>query len=154
MISKVLLAWTLVAVTVAVHAGGMASLLRWLRRSPALPTGFWPTAWLLVRVTCTLVVIHLIEIAVWALFFAGVGSLPDLETAFYFSGTTYSTVGYGDVVLKDEWRMFGPLEGLVGILMCGLSSGLFFAVVNKLFSANTRITPDGGRKGVGSGNDE
>ena len=47
---------------------------------------FWPTAWLLVRVTWTLIVIHLIEIAVWALFFVGVGSLPDPESAFYFSG--------------------------------------------------------------------
>ncbi len=142
----------LVAVTVAVHAGGLASLLRWLLRSPALPTSFWPTAWLLVRVTCTLIVIHLIEIVIWAFFFAGVGSLPDLEAAFYFSGTTYSTVGYGDVVLKDEWRMFGPLEGLVGILMCGLSSGLFFAVVNKLFSANS--TGMVGAQGVISGHDE
>ena len=145
MIAKLLIAWALVAVTVAVHAGGLASLMRWLMRSPALPNGFWPTAWLLVRVTCTLIVIHLIEIAIWAFFFAGVGSLPDLEAAFYFSGTTYATVGYGDVVLKDEWRMFGPVEGLVGILMCGLSSGLFFAVVNRLFSAKTSITVDGGR---------
>jgi hypothetical protein len=150
MITKLLIGWALVAVTVAVHACGLASLLRWLMRSSALPTRFWPTAWLLVQVTCTLLVIHLIEIVVWAFFFAGVGSLPDLEAAFYFSGTTYATVGYGDVVLQGEWRMFGPLEGLVGILMCGLSSGLFFAVVNKLFSA-TRMTTDGGRKGVVSG---
>ena len=150
MISKLLIAWALVAVTVAVHAGGLASLLRWLMRSSALPTGFWPTTWLLVRVTSFLIVIHLGEIAIWAIFFAGVGALPDQEAAFYFSGTTYATVGYGDVVLQDEWRMFGPLEGLVGILMCGLSSGLFFAVVNTLFSAR-RITPDSGRKGVVSG---
>ena len=152
MISKLLIAGMLVAVTVAVHAGGLASLLRWLMRA-RVPTGFWPTAWLLVRVTCALILIHLIEITVWAFFFAGAGILPDLESALYFSGTTYATVGYGDVVLKDEWRMFGPVEGLVGILMCGLSSGLFFAVVNRLLSARTRSRPDAGRKGVVSGHD-
>ena len=152
MISKLLIAGILVAATVAVHAGGLASLLRWLMRA-RVPTGFWPTAWLLVRVTCALILIHLIEIAVWAFFFAGAGILPDLEAALYFSGTTYATVGYGDVVLKDEWRMFGPVEGLVGILMCGLSSGLFFAVVNRLFSARTRTRADAGRKGVVSGHD-
>jgi len=152
MISKLLIAGMLVAVTVAVHAGGLASLLRWLMRA-SVSTGFWPTTWLLVRLTCALILIHLLEIAVWGFFFAGVGSLPDLEAAFYFSGTTYATVGYGDVVLKDEWRMFGPVEGLVGILMCGLSSGLFFAVVNRLFSARSRSRPDGERKGVVSGGD-
>lgn len=152
MISKLLIAAGLVAVTVAVHAGGLASLMRWLMRA-RVPTGFRPTAWLLIRVTCALILIHLVQIAAWGFFFVAVGSLPDLETAFYFSGTTYATVGYGDVVLKGEWRMFGPVEGLVGILMCGLSTGFFFAVVNRLFSARTRSRRDAGRKGVVGGDD-
>jgi len=145
MISKLLIAWALVALTVAAHAGGLASLMRWLMRTPgALPSTFWPMARLLVRVTSILIVIHLGEIAIWAFFFVGVGSLPDLESALYFSGTTYATVGYGDVVLSDDWRMFGPVEGLVGILMCGLSTGFFFAVVNKLISAQTGTRPAAG----------
>ena len=38
---------------------------------------------------------------------------------------TYTTLGYGDLVLPKEWRMIGPVEGLTGILMCGLSTGIF-----------------------------
>ena len=63
--------------------------------------------------------------------------LPDAESSLYFSGVTYTTLGYGDVVLPEEWRLFGPVEGLTGILLCGLSAGFFFAVVNKLFSSLT-----------------
>ena len=48
---------------------------------------------------------------------------------------TYTTVGYGDLVLPQEWRLLGPVEGLTGILMCGLSTGFFFAVVSKFFLA-------------------
>ena len=104
MIAKVLIAWALVAVTVAVHAGGLAALLRWLMRShAALPSGFWPIAWLLVRVTWTLIVIHLVEIAVWAFFYLWCRQpARSAESAFYFSGTTYATVGYGDVVLQER----------------------------------------------------
>jgi hypothetical protein len=57
------------------------------------------------------------------------------EAAFYFSGTTYTTVGYGDVALAKPWRLLGPLEGLIGILMCGLSTGYFFVVVNRMYQS-------------------
>jgi len=133
MIAKVLVGCVLVAITVAVHAWGLAAVLRWLMRSQArLPSGFWPISWLLICVTWALLAIHLIEIAVWAVFYLWAGLLPDAESAFYFSGVTYATVGYGDLVLQKPWRMLGPVEGLTGILMCGLSTGLFFAVLSRV----------------------
>jgi hypothetical protein len=49
------------------------------------------------------------------------------------AGVTYATVGYGDLVLPKPWRMLGLVEGLTGILMCGLSAGLFFAVVSRIY---------------------
>lgn len=138
MFATIGIASVLVAVTVALHAGGLAALLRALMKSGAeLPARFWPITWLLVRVTWLLLLIHLAEIAVWALFFLWGDYLPDAESAFYFSGVTYATVGYGDVVLQKPARMLGPVEGLTGILMCGLSTGFFFAVLNKLFVAKS-----------------
>jgi len=71
------------------------------------------------------------EIAVWALFFWWQNCLPNTESSFYFSGVTYATIGYGDLVLPHAWRLFAPLEGLVGILMCGLSTAFFFFVMSQ-----------------------
>ena len=51
--------------------------------------------------------------------------MPDLPSAFYFSAVTYTTTGYGDLVLPKEWRLVGGVEALTGILMCGLSTRLF-----------------------------
>ncbi len=137
MITKTLTGCVLVAITVAVHAWGLSALQRPLMRSQALlPSGFWPISWLLIRVTWVLLLIHLIEIAVWALFYLWAGLLPDAESAFYFSGVTYATVGYGDLVLQKPWRMLGPVEGLTGILMCGLSTGLFFAVLSRVVGSS------------------
>jgi Ion channel len=61
--------------------------------------------------------------------------VPNAEAAFYFSGVTYTTIGYGDVVLATPWRMLGPIEGLMGILMCGLSTSLLFAVINYIYQS-------------------
>ena len=134
MLSKILIAFVLVAATVSVHAVGLAALIRALVKSRAQPpTRFWPITWLLIRVTWSLIFIHVTEITVWAFFYLWVGCLPDALSAFYFSGVTYATVGYGDLVLVEPWRMLAPIEGLTGILMCGLSTGLFFVVVSRLF---------------------
>jgi Ion channel len=78
------------------------------------------------------------------LFYFWQGCLPDAESAFYFSAVTYTSVGYGDLVLLRPWRMLAPLEALTGILMCGLSTGLFFALVNRWINnwMKTRTAPE------------
>ena len=130
------MAWCLVAATVTIHAAGFGiALSRVWRSVMQMDARFWPITWLVIRVAWWLIIVHLIEIAVWALFFWWQGCLPDMESSFYFAGVTYTTLGYGDLVLPKEWRLFGPVEGLTGILMCGLSTGFFFAVVSKIHSA-------------------
>jgi len=132
MIAKFLMAACLVATTVIIHAAGLGMALSHAFRSSVRPdTRFWPITWLLIRVAWLLIVIHLVEIAVWALFFWWQNCLPDARSSFYFSGVTYATIGYGDLVLPKEWQLFGPLEGLTGILMCGLSAAFFFIIVSK-----------------------
>ena len=127
----------LVVVTVAVHAGGLAAVLGLFSRpqQSQLPTRFWTTTWLLVRATWLLLLIHLAEITGWALFYWWKDCFPDAESAFYFSGVTYATVGYGDLVLKQPRRLLAPVEGLVGILMCGLSADFYFALVSRIFAS-------------------
>ena len=136
MIAKLLTAWCLLALTVTIHAVGLSALLP--RTASALSdTRFWPVTRLLIRLAWWLVLLHLAEIAVWALFYWWQKCLPDAESSFYFSAVTYSTIGYGDLVLPKEWRLIGSVEGLTGILMCGLSTGFFFAVVTRLFLAGS-----------------
>jgi hypothetical protein len=67
--------------------------------------------------------------------------MPDLTSALYFSAVTYTTTGYGDLVLPVKWRLVGGVEALTGIMMCGLSTGLFFAVFAKVFHLNQTGTP-------------
>jgi len=134
MFQHLLIAAALVAVTVAVHAAGFALVLATLvKRHLAPPATFVPIAWLLVRLAWLLILIHLMEISVWALFYRWQHCLGDAESAFYFSGVTYTTLGYGDIVLPPQWRLLAPLEALTGILMCGLSAGLFFATVTAIY---------------------
>jgi len=135
MLSKLLVAWCLMALCVAIHAGGVTSALRWLRFQPGSPRNFWHRTWQFIVLAGWMILFHLIEITVWSLFYISKGAMPDLPSALYFSAVTYTTTGYGDLVLPEAWRLVGAVEALTGILMCGLSTGFFFAVVSRSYAS-------------------
>jgi len=129
------------ALCVAIHASGVTSALRWLRRRPAPAQQFWPWTWRFIGVAGWVVLLHLAEIAAWAFVYCWKDAMADLPSALYFSAVTYTTTGYGDLVLPQEWRLVGGVEALTGILMCGWSTGFFFAVVSRMGAAPAQTTP-------------
>ena len=141
MLSKLLLAFALMATCVVIHALCVTTLLKWSRQQAALATVQWRRLLLFVRLAAWIIGFHMIEIGVWAVAYRSTHAL-DLPSAIYFSAVTYTTTGYGDVVLPLEWRLLGGVEALTGILMCGWSTGFFFAVVSRLESPSQPRVPE------------
>jgi hypothetical protein len=135
MLIHLFILFLLVASCVMIHGLGMLIGMKhftknWpqARCSRYLPRMFW----ILIRVVFGLLVLHLLQITVWAAFFDMGHYFPNFETAFYYSATSYSTVGYGDVTPPEIWRVFGAIEAVTGILMFGWSTGVLFAIVHRL----------------------
>ena len=134
MIVKLAIAFSLLALTVLIHAVGLALVMRWRPLSGNLEGArFGQQIWLLIRLAAAAIAIHCVEIAVWALFYWWQKCLPDFEASLYFSIVTYTTVGYGDLVLPQGWRVLAGIEALTGILMCAWTTGSFFAFVNRFY---------------------
>jgi voltage-gated potassium channel Kch len=140
MLSKLLIAWGLVALCVVIHATGVTLAVRWLRRFTTRMAAhdFWLEVRLFTLLAAWIILLHLIEISAWALVYTWKGAMSDLPSALYFSAVTYTTTGYGDLVLPEAWRLVGAVEALTGILMCGWSTGFFFAVVGRVFRLEAR----------------
>jgi len=138
MVAKFLAGLCLMALCVIVHATGLTAALRWWRLHAITFTSFWRATWLFVRLAAWLIVLHLLEITAWGVFYALKQTMPDLASGLYFSAVTYTTTGYGDLVLPKDWRLVGAVEALTGILMCGWSTGFFFAVVSGMAIATRR----------------
>jgi len=132
---KAVLAFGLLAVCVLIHAGGVAAATRHVHRQLPAEERFWPWTWLFVRLAGWMVALHLTEIAAWGIVYVWQDALAGLQNALYFSAVTYTTTGYGDVVLPRDWHVMAGIEALTGILMCGWSTGFFFAVVSRMFEA-------------------
>jgi cation transport ATPase len=138
MLAKLSIGWGLMAVCVVIHAGGVTSAVRWVRRQQ-IRQQLWPWTWLFIRLAAWIVLLHFLEITAWALVYAWRGAIPGMQAAWYFSAVTYTTTGYGDLVLPQEWRLVGAIEALTGILMCGWSTGFFFAVVSRMYREPTSV---------------
>jgi hypothetical protein len=135
MLTRILAAWSLMALCVVVHALGVSGALRWMGRHGILGITHW--TWLFVRLAGWMILLHMVEIVAWAFLFHWGRAMPDLQSAIYFSATTYTTTGYGDLVLPAGWRLVGSIEALTGILMCGWSTGFFFAAVNRMVGSQS-----------------
>jgi voltage-gated potassium channel len=131
----------LVTLTLVLQSAGMAALIQWAKAH--LPRaiqwfGPWRSGMLMVRLTTLIVCLHMLEILLWALFYR-LYCFSTWESAFYFSATSYSTVGYGDLVLPRAWQLVGPIESITGVLMCGLSVSFLFAVVHRLVEQDEQV---------------
>jgi hypothetical protein len=111
-------------------SNAMPHIVRWGRLHRH---GFGKTV-AMVATVFGLFLIHTVEIWTWAGAYLALGTLPNFTDALYFSTVTFSTLGYGDIVLAPEFRLFGALEGVSGFLLIGWSTAY-------LVSASTRYGP-------------
>lgn len=135
MFANLALATLMVGLTVAIHLGGLLGLL-WVLRDRAhriraregrlVPLG------VILFVVLGLVAIHSVEIWLYGAAFWAIGAVNDFETALYFSTVTFTTLGYGDVVLKDNWRLFGAIEAGNGLILFGWSTAFLLSVTSRL----------------------
>ena len=72
-----------------------------------------------------------------SLLFLLLGEFSDYQTALYHSGVNFATLGYGDIVMSERWRLLGPIEAANGILMFGLSTAVMTATVVDLIKFDT-----------------
>jgi voltage-gated potassium channel len=127
----------LLILTLWLQCAGVAALIEWLKH--VMTHGIYKfgsvrAAALVVQTTMAMMVLHGLVILLWAGFYR-LRCFPSWELAFYFSGSTYATVGYVDVTLTSKWRLLAPLESMTGVLMCGVSVSILFAVVTRLVDA-------------------
>jgi len=128
-------ALAMLAACVIVQSLGTLVMIQWIARVPQVFESPYVVrrVGLLLGLFMFIVLLHLIQIALWAGVFWREGELPTLEKAAYFSITTYTTVGFGDVVLVPGWRVLAGIEGLTGIILVGWSTALLFAIVDRMY---------------------
>ena len=76
----------------------------------------------------------LIEVGIWAAAYLALGALHGVESALYYSMVTFTTLGYGDIILPERWRLLSSIEAANGIIMFGWTTAVVMAVVQQTFA--------------------
>jgi hypothetical protein len=138
MLRQSIFAIVLTSATVVIHAVGtvyvaIPAARVWTRRLGASDS--LRPVWTLIRLVSVLLTLHLVESAIWAAAFTVARVFPDFETSLYYSLKSYTTVGYGDVLPPASWRLLGPIEAAVGVLMLGWSTAIIVGAVQRIFDS-------------------
>ena len=80
-------------------------------------------------VVLLMLVVSLLEVSVWAAMYVLLDAIEGFERALYFSMVTFTTLGYGDIVLESRWQLLAAFEAANGIIMFGWTTAIVIAVV-------------------------
>ena len=135
MLAQLALSTLITGMTISLHLAGLAVLMRLIRghrrRAPERDALVHEVLGI-AGAAFGLFLLHAAEIWLYAALYALSGALGSFEEALYFSTSTYTTVGYGDVVLPKAWRVFGAIEGATGLILLGWSTAFFVSVVGRI----------------------
>lgn len=143
MLIPLLLGCATVFVTMTIQISAVVQMLRYLFKvvseSGAGPVSKGKTSYVISVIMIILFVGHMAQAAVWALLFEFVGEFEDFSTAFYHSLVNFASLGYGDIVMSEEWRLLGAIEASTGVLMFGLSAGAMLSIMSFVLTHDTRF---------------
>jgi hypothetical protein len=131
MLRQLLLGGGVSVVNIAIHAVTMVAIIQGGRKVVAYGQA-WPVARVVNAMVVTVVILmlaHVAEVVVWSLAYAVADVAPQGTDLLYFAFVNYTTLGYGDVVPLDRWRLIGPITALNGVLMIGWSTAVIFEVL-------------------------
>jgi disulfide bond formation protein DsbB len=118
---------------IAIHATVMALVVRVANAIPATRRERAPFLMIatMIATVSILMLAHVAEVVVWSLTYGIVDAAPAGADLVYFAFVNYTTLGYGDVIPAERWRLLGPATAMCGVLMFGWSTAVIFEVLRK-----------------------
>lgn len=99
----------------------------------------WQIGLMLVAAIFIILGGHTAQVWIWSSVFVLVGAIEDWNTSVYFSLATYTTLGYGDVVLGPALRIFAAFAAVTGLFGFGISTAFLVSAMGRLFSLNGQL---------------
>ena len=125
----------MLVIIVLIHGAGLDRIIeRYKRRSEVLRRKLWHpyTATSLFAVTILLMLfLHVFEICVWGVALNRTGLITSFRDSMYFSANTYTTIGYGLMILPYNWRELSPLMAISGLFTFAWTTGELFSIVER-----------------------
>ena len=136
MLLNILIGSFLIVLTTGIHAGGMVLAIQtiqskngFLKQCLHLKRQFYSVG----SIVLIMFFVSLVEVLVWSITYLLLNAIDGFEQALYFSMVTFTTLGYGDVTLEEQWRLLASFEAANGIIMFGWTTAIVMAAVHHTY---------------------
>jgi Ion channel len=133
MLRQLLLGGAVSLGNIAIHAIVMAAVVSTAQRALT-----WkhkqPQVWLMAVMVTTVGVLmaaHIAEVVAWSLVYGVLDVARPEADVLYFAFVNYTTLGYGDILPVEHWRLLGPMAAMNGVLLFGWSTAVIFEVLRQ-----------------------
>jgi len=126
-------------INIAIHSLVMATLVRIAQLAAAkpMPHPSLHLAGVMIPIVSVLMATHALEVVVWSIAYGFVDAAPEEADLVYFAFVNYATLGYGDIVPLERWRLLGPITAMNGVLLFGWSTAVIFDVLRRTMERGT-----------------
>ncbi|RLA14312.1 MAG: two pore domain potassium channel family protein [Gammaproteobacteria bacterium] len=130
MLTNLLLGLPTMVLCLMLQTGLLVMVIRYFlkHRNEVNMASLWSSLLVINGVMLLLVIGNLGQIAIWALLFRLLGEFQQFDDAFYHSAVNFGSLGYGDIVMSDEYKLLGALEAINGVLMIGVSTAALMSI--------------------------
>ncbi len=145
MLNNLVIAGLMLVVTTVIHAAFMVLALKLLQPYEKID---WQTSFVhrfqaVIATVLLMFVATILEVSAWAATYLALGAISGVEQSLYFSTVTFTSLGYGDVVLDERWRLLASFQAANGIILFGWTTATAFAVLRSIYTSRWNRQPSG-----------
>ena len=134
MLLNIFIAGVLMVATTVIHAGGMVLAMHMMKlQTRHLKRLRMMRVYRVSGIALLMFNVSLLEVLLWAVVYHQLNALEGFEPALYFSMVTFTTLGYGEIVLGEQWRLLASFEAANGIIMFGWTTAIILAAVQRIY---------------------
>src|SRR5579871_6525686 len=129
-------------VNIAIHALVMTTVV-WVAQGASARKISHPSLFLMgvmIPTVSVLMTTHALEVIVWSLVYWIVEAARPEVNLMDFAFVNYTTLGYGDVLPVQNWRLLGPITAMNGVMLFGWSTAIIFEVLRRALGRSGNIS--------------
>lgn len=143
LLAKLIIGAIMISLTVVIHAVMCDFTIHFIEKNIPTFKRIFKNIWKIGVLICAVSIVGaalMIDIWLWTALFYWLepNILTDLDTALYFTSITFTTVGFGDIVLSPEWRLLSSCTAINGMILFGWSAAFIFEIMTALYKPKDR----------------
>lgn len=143
MISQITVGSIVITLSVFVEVLFIIAAIKVLKKGvrPNIPPSLFQVVFYLSGMTLWMLLAFSLVAWIWAVTLILVGAMNELESALYFSMVAFTSLGFGDIVLDQPWRLLSGMMAANGLVLFGMNTAVIVETLRGILNSMNQVKP-------------